>query len=260
MGVYDSLFAQIATSMTSELHCIGTSPTLAVVGPVAYPGRMTAIILASASPRRQRLARWLSLPFSIAISDIEDDPHIARSQHPERLAEQLALAKARHVAERIDRPAVVLGFDTLVVTRGRVLGKPQDVEEARFMLDMLSGRTHEVVTGVAAVATPEGTHESLTHISAVLMKKLSADDVERWLGGDEALGCAGAYNIERHLATVQLNQCFQNVAGLPLCHTFKLLKTRFGFAPSRPDTRCDAARGVKCLLAPRVVGCAATSR
>lgn len=198
---------------------------------------------------------WLGLPFTIAVSDIEDEIGISHVAHPADIAEQLAVAKARHVAER-DRASnsIVLGFDTLVVIDDEVLGKPGSHDEAHEMLGVLSGRTHEVITGVAAVETPGGSTASFTHTTPVLMKDLSDSQLEEWLSGDEVLGCAGAYNIERHLAEVALDECFQNVAGLPLCHTYSLLRETSDLTPSRPDHPCDAARGVCCRLAPRLLG------
>ena len=215
---------------------------------------MDDLILASASPRRQRLARWLGLPFSTAASDVEDDPGLARAQDPKNLAEQLAVAKASHVAATVSgRGALVLGFDTLVVIDGQTLGKPRGTDEAREMLARLAGRAHEVITGVAAIRELDGRTESFTHSTPVLMRSLSDEDTGAWLMGDEVLGCAGAYNIERHLGEVALDQCFQNVAGLPLCHSYLLLRTAYGLAPIRPDGPCNAARQVRCRLAPRLL-------
>ncbi|RJQ56126.1 MAG: septum formation protein Maf [Actinobacteria bacterium] len=212
---------------------------------------MTDIVLASASPRRQRLMRWLGLRFCVAASDVEDRPGTVHAADPAEVARALALAKARDVADRDARDdAVVLGFDTLVVVDGEMLGKPRDAEDARRMLDLLSGRMHEVVTGVAAVRA--GTVTAFEHETPVRMKDLAPAAVSSWLGGEEVLGCAGAYNIERHLAEVSLDQCFQNVAGLPLCHTYGLLAETFGLSPVWPERTCNAARGVRCEMALRL--------
>lgn len=210
------------------------------------------ILLASASPRRRRLLAWLGAPYGVTSTDTEEDLTGPLRRLPSVLARSLAADKAR--AARAASQDLIIGCDTIVVLDGEVLGKPADAEDARRMLGALSGRTHEVVTGVALLAP--GADEPLTFAvcTPVAMRALDADAIETWIAEGEALGCAGAYNIERHLASVEDDQCYQNVAGLPLCHLFARLDRMGVSGIEQPLAACDAARGVSCRLGPQVCG------
>lgn len=224
------------------------------------------LTLASASPRRRRLLDWLGVPFESTAVEIDESLDGPLAEDPEALARDLAQRKAIATREALaaQQPAsaeapdtVILAFDTIVVLGDRVLGKPADRDDARRMLAQLSGRTHDVVTGVAVLCPGALASESFAVRTPVSMRSLPADMLEDWLDGDEVLGCAGAYNIERHLASVELDQCFQNVAGLPLCHLYGALHRMprgcASQAPTSPVAACDAARGVTCALGPRLV-------
>lgn len=210
------------------------------------------LTLASASPRRRRLLEWIGVPYESVSTDTDEDLSSPLRGIPPVLARALAADKAR--AARADLGAdagIVLGFDTIVVLDRRVLGKPVDRAEARAMLADLSGRTHQVVTGVAVLA-PGATEPSTFAVTTdVEMRELDPAAVDAWVEGDEVLGCAGAYNIERHLAHVADDGCYQNVAGLPLCHVYQRL-TKLGVEGlTSPLERCDAALGRRCALGPR---------
>jgi septum formation protein len=146
----------------------------------------------------------------------------------------------------------VLAFDTIVVLDRDVLGKPCDRADAERMLRALSGRTHAVVTGVAILRA--GDNEPLTFAvtTPVAMRDLDDGALGAWLDGDEALGCAGAYNIERHLASVEDGECYQNVAGLPLCHLYAKLGRLGVGGLAAPVDECEEARGVECPLGRRL--------
>ena len=214
------------------------------------------LILASASPRRRRLLRWLGLPYDITSADLEESLDDPRASTPASLAIHLAEDKARDIRSR-DQASIVLAFDTIVVLDDEVLGKPSDRKDARRMLESLSGRTHEVVTGCTILCADSVAPVSFAVTTPVTMNSLGEEDLNAWLATDEPLGCAGAYNIERHLASVELDQCFQNVAGLPLCHLFVEMEALPGAClpgqPICPVAACDSARGVMCALGPRLV-------
>ncbi|MDI6692087.1 MAG: Maf family protein [Anaerosomatales bacterium] len=212
------------------------------------------IVLASASPRRQRLIEWLCVPFVVRPTDVDEPLDLPLS--PEELATHLAASKALSGARHAKTDEVVLGFDTLVVLDGVLMGKPTSDEEARSMLSRLSGRHHQVVTGVA-IAVRGALARSFAVTTDVEMRTLTPDEVEGWIARGEHLGCAGAYNIEHHLARVTDDECFQNVAGLPLCHLYaELASGRLARLPglTPPVARCDAALGRACTLGPRVCG------
>lgn len=218
------------------------------------------LILASASPRRRRLLQWLGRPFDAVATDSPEDLASPLRHVPPVLARSLAADKARAArsgaAAGADAPrgaddALILGFDTIVVLDRTVYGKPSDEPDAWRMLHALSGRTHQVVTGVALLLPGRTEPETFAVTTDVAMRELTDGDIAAWLAGDEALGCAGAYNIERHLASVEDGECYQNVAGLPLCHVFERL-THLGVSGlSCPIETCDVALGRHCRLGSR---------
>lgn len=214
------------------------------------------VVLASASPRRRRLLAWLGIPYDAVSTDTDEDLTSPLASDPPALARSLAEEKAEAASEQ-GSDGLVLAFDTIVVLDGRVLGKPMDLDEARSMLRSLSGRSHEVVTGVAMRESGAERAAAFSVSTAVTMQVLDDAAIEAWVAEGELLGCAGAYNIERHLAHVALDQCFQNVAGLPLCHLYRELRDA-GLAPAggmlSPVPTCNAARDVRCELGPRVAG------
>lgn len=222
-----------------------------------HPSRL---LLASQSPRRRRLIGWLGLPFSATSVDTPEDLNSPLAATPPALAISLAAEKAEAV--RVSGQAagmLVLCFDTVVVLDGNVLGKPRDVEDARRMLRGLSGRTHEVVTGVALLPADAAEPHTFSVTTEVQMKSLDDAAMEAWMASGEFMGCAGAYNIEAQVASVTEDECFQNVAGLPLCHLYAALAGEDGLAaahdadaPTSPVAACDAALGRHCRLGPKV--------
>jgi septum formation protein len=139
----------------------------------------------------------------------------------------VALDKARAVArEWTGGPAVVLGADTEVVLDGRYLGKPRDAADAARMLRELSGRTHEVVTGLALVDAPSGREETLAVTTRVTMIDAGAEEIAAYVATGEPLDKAGAYAVQGLGARLvaRVDGCFTNVVGLPVETTRRLLK------------------------------------
>ena len=228
--------------------------------PAARPGRPPAeVVLASQSPRRRRLLEWLSLPFVSTAVDTTEDLDSPLASDPVALAASLAAEKA--VAARSEGHGtddLVLCFDTIVVLDDAVLGKPRDVTDAWRMLRALSGRTHHVVTGVAALTPDMSEPCTFAVVTDVAMKHLTDCQIEAWMAMGTFLGCAGAYNIEAQVADVGLCDCYQNVAGLPLCHVYAALTSDVDLRawlpgqPTSPVAPCDTALGRRCELGPRV--------
>jgi septum formation protein len=221
----------------------------------------TSIVLASASPRRRRLIGWLGLQVHATAADTPED--LTAPLPPDELAASLAAEKALAAREADGLDALVLAFDTIVVLDGAVLGKPADVDDARSMLRALSGRTHEVVTGIAILEPGAKAPHTLSATTRVQMRTLDEVAPGAWVARPECLGCAGAYNIEHHLASVADDECYNNVAGLPLCHVYaELASGRIAGVPAGltpPVAACDAERGRRCALGPRLCGDAADS-
>jgi septum formation protein len=218
------------------------------------------ILLASASPRRRRLLAWLGVPYEVSSVDTPEDLDSPLKAVPSVLARTIAAEKA--VAARAssgEGPAIV-ACDTIVLADRRILGKPVDVEDAFAMLRALSGRVHDVITGVALMLPAMDAPRTFAVTTPVRMHDLSDDDIRAWADKGELLGCAGAYNIESHLASVDADQCYMNVAGLPLCHLYREL-TRDGLCSLvSPVTACDEARRAHCTLGPRIVAQAPRAR
>jgi septum formation protein len=184
------------------------------------------IILASASPRRKYLLEQLGLDFTVDPSSV-DESVIPYKTHRE-FALKAALAKAKDVASR-HKNAIVIGADTIVCLDNEILGKPQDIEDARRMLLMLRGRAHIVITGVAVVLA--GTKNVLPGLRSrfggvgmdavstrVFFKRFTQRTLERYLKSGDSLDKAGAYGIqgigERLIHHVEGD--YFNVMGLPL--------------------------------------------
>ena len=172
------------------------------------------LVLASASPRRRELLRWLVAEYELDTAEIDES---ARPGEPApALVARLARAKAEAVAAR--RPgAWILGADTIVEIDGEVLGKPADAREAVAMLGRLSGREHRVFTGFTLLA-PGGEHRSGTVQSRVHFRRLDGSRIAGYVATGEPLDKAGAYAIQGRGASMiaRVEGSFTNVIGLPL--------------------------------------------
>jgi septum formation protein len=185
------------------------------------------LILASESPRREALLRQVGLEFEIVPSGA--DEQIAEGAPPAESAERLALEKARRVAS--GRSAgLVIGADTVVVLEGAILGKPAGPREAAEMLRRLSGREHQVITGVAVVDAATGAERSDSVATRVRFAPLGEETIARYVATGEPLDKAGAYAIQGFGALLieGIQGCYPNVVGLPLRRLAELL-AEFGY-------------------------------
>ena len=189
------------------------------------------LILASSSPRRRELLAACGIPFQIIPASIDERPW--RDEPAAACVRRLALAKAEAVAQRHPR-AVVLGADTIVTIGGRLLGKPQSLDEARQMLRQLSGNLHAVLTGVAVLslemAGGAGAQRASEVVaSRVLMRPFTEATIAWYLATGEPLDKAGAYAVQGLGAALieWVEGSYTNVVGLPLTETLALLR-RFG--------------------------------
>jgi nucleoside triphosphate pyrophosphatase len=182
------------------------------------------ILLASTSPQRRAILEQLGLPFEVAAPDYEE--HDPPDADPEELVSRHALGKARSVAGAAgERP--VLGVDTTVALGGRIHAKPESASEAEWMLEELSGRTHEVVSGLCLL-TPawEVVETASTHVT---FRPLTARDLASYVASGEWEGRAGGYAIQgRGAALVErVEGDYLNVVGLPAGLLVRLLAERF---------------------------------
>lgn len=180
------------------------------------------IILASQSPRRQSLLAGAGLNFEMIPSPAEELHGVTLS--PSALCEENARRKAKAVAVN-ETDAVVIGADTLVFLDREPLGKPRDFEEARAMLTALSGRAHQVITGVCVI-TPLGEETLLHDLTEVIFKKLTTDEIDRYLQHTTPLDKAGAYGIQDHGEWIidHFVGSYDTVMGLPVAPILETLR------------------------------------
>jgi septum formation protein len=190
------------------------------------------LILASASPRRQSLLREAGYIFQSHPAHINEDNY-PRDLSPSQIAEHLAKAKATHIAA-LHPNDVTLGSDTVVYLGPQLLGKPTDETHARQMLSTLSGSTHNVVTGVAVIHPARQFRKIISVTSTVQMRRLTPDEIDRYIAGGQWQGKAGGYGIQDQDPFVtNMAGSLTNIVGLPMEATTALLAAAVIF-PTRP--------------------------
>jgi septum formation protein len=174
------------------------------------------IILASASVRRAEILRAAGISFTVLSSAVDETPYPGEPPHD--LVQRLAAAKAELVAARAVGPSIVIGADTEVTLEGRLFGKPRSSDDARHMLERLSGRTHAVVTGVALIRLPDVERLNFVESTLVHFAALSKEEITRYLSSGEPYDKAGAYAIQGRAGRYipRIEGCYFNVVGLPL--------------------------------------------
>ena len=192
------------------------------------------LVLASASPRRQELLRNAGIPFVVQPTDIPEVPRPAEA--PRAFAERMAREKALTVFRQ--RPDdFVLGADTIVIVDAEILGKPRDAADAARMLRLLSGRRHQVTTGVCLVGPQPrteirqletGFEDVRSETTIVTVAALSDDDIRSYISTGEPMDKAGAYAIQGRASRwiSHIEGDYFNVVGLPVSLVYKMLRER----------------------------------
>lgn len=178
------------------------------------------IILASQSPRRRELMGFFPFPVTVRVS--QADEKMDSAKHPEDEVSRISRNKARAVA-RADGD-IVIGADTIVVCDGMILGKPKDEADAYRMLSMLSGRAHQVMTGVTVLQDEKCV--SFTEITDVYFRALTEEEINDYIRSGDPLDKAGAYGIQSgaSLFVERIVGDYYNVVGLPVCHLSQVLR------------------------------------
>ena len=182
------------------------------------------IILASASPRRKELLTQIGVKFEIMISDKETD---IDSRNPVKACEKQAMQKALDIEEKAalkyKEDYIIIAADTIVALKDTILGKPRDKEDARLMLERISGKKHKVYTAVCVFNSRLKTHKSFVEETAVEVAELSKEDIDFYLSKDEAYDKAGAYAIQglfsRYIVGIEGD--YYNVMGLPVGRVYR---------------------------------------
>lgn len=184
---------------------------------------MKQIILASGSPRRKKLLQQLNLSFQVKVSSVGE--HFDPEWSPETIVQNLAKRKAKDVAQHFEN-ALIIGADTIVVFNDKILEKPTSHQEAKQMLQDLSAKTHQVLTGVALykVDSTNNITDSITFVETtnVIFGDLNPDDIEAYVAGGSPMDKAGGYGIQDDFGAIFVKGIegdYYNVVGFPL-HSF----------------------------------------
>ena len=174
---------------------------------------MKHIILASASPRRKEILELADLKFDVMPSDAQE---ITTKTAPNEVVMELASIKAKDIYKKSEKQSMVVGADTVVAYQGQILGKPADEADAKRMLTMLSGQTHEVYTGVCVIE--DGKTKTFYEETKVTFNNINDDLMNRYLATGDSLDKAGAYGIQGPSLTFisKVEGDYANVVGFPL--------------------------------------------
>ncbi len=213
------------------------------------------LLLASASPRRAELVRWLGVPVVVRPARVDEAPR--PGEDPEAYVRRVALAKARAV-EEVPPGWWVLAADTAVVLEGRILGKPRDPQEATAMLRALRGRDHTVLTAFALREPRQGREHVRVVATRVVMRSYSNEEIAAYVASGLPLDKAGAYGIQdvpfRPVARLEPVACFANVVGLPVCHVYRTLQACLPLPQVDIAQRCRKAWDYVCSVSERIEG------
>ena len=204
---------------------------------------METILLASSSPRRRELLESLSIPFTVLSPDVDETAYDALE--PEFRVGALAEAKALAVRDKLlreslPRPRLMLAADTLVVlgegTSLEVIGKPENLDEARSMLTRLQGRTHRVYSGLCLYDLRSEKRETVVATTKVRFAPMKDKEIEEYLGWNEWQGAAGAYQIQGRASWYikDIAGSWSCVVGLPIRELYGILSNAgYEFAPAK---------------------------
>ena len=218
--------------------------------------KQARLVLASASPRRKELLAQAGYTFEVEAAEVDESPRAgeAAGDYVLRLAKEKAQVVLARLAdpERDANPThrdttamddapipgaglIVLGADTTVVCNGEILAKPENAADAMRMLRMLSGRVHEVLTGVA-VATRTGTASDIETTSVTFLE-IAEEELARYCATAEPFDKAGAYGIQGYAARwiPRIDGCYFNVMGLPIARSVRLIEAALASALDRPS-------------------------
>lgn len=201
------------------------------------------IVLASSSPRRKELLEGLiGSCFEILIPTVGEDDSNSWSfsssiQDVGEIAKRISLRKAREIASKTGKGAIIIGGDTVVYCDGRILGKPSSTDDARKMLELLSGRDHWVISGIAVVDTDTGKEVADYVVTRVVFRRISEEEIEEYLRSGEPMDKAGAYAIQGIASKFveAVEGSYSNVVGLP---TERLSEILYDFGVDTRGSGC----------------------
>lgn len=174
---------------------------------------MKYIILASASPRRKEILELADLKFDVMPSDAQE---ITTKTEPNEVVMELASIKAKDIYKKSEKQSMIVGADTVVAYQGQILGKPTDEADAKRMLTMLSGQTHEVYTGVCVIE--DGKTKTFYEETKVTFYEISDEQIDHYIKTGEPMDKAGSYGIQGKAAVFikGIEGDYYNVVGFPI--------------------------------------------
>ncbi len=184
---------------------------------------MQKLILASASPRREKILKRLNLQFTVVPSKIKEDGY----EHlgAEKMVKELALLKAKDVSKLVE-DTIIIAADTIIENNGKIIGKPENNEDAKIMLKELKNSKHTVVTGLAIYSTFDGKEVTTYDKTDVYFSDLSDNEIDKYISTGEPMDKSGAYAIQG-LGSVfveKIEGSYFTVMGLPVHKLVKILK------------------------------------
>lgn len=191
---------------------------------------MSRIVLASASPRRKELLLKYNIEPIIIESNIQE--RVSPKETPDQIAMALSFEKANEVASKLNNDEIVIGADTIVSYKERILGKPKDEDEGRAMLEFLSGKAHEVITGIAIIQANSNIKIIDFEKTLVKFRNLSREKIDNYINTGEYRDKAGGYAIQGlgGLLVEYIEGCYYNVIGLPIYKLDLLLERHFNIS------------------------------
>jgi septum formation protein len=186
-----------------------------------------SLTLASGSPRRAEILRNAGFAFEVQPTNVDETqlPDEPAADYVLRLAREKARTATQESAKNAE-PAIYIGADTTVALHKHILGKPESIEGARWMLRELSGQTHEVLTGLALISKPDGRELSIVESTKVTFAPLSEEEITSYLGTGEPFDKTGAYGIQGFAGkyVTRIEGCYFNVMGLPISRLWMMLR------------------------------------
>ena len=179
---------------------------------------MKHIILASASPRRKEILELADLKFDVMPSDAQE---ITTKTAPNEVVMELASIKAKDIYKKSEKQSMIVGADTVVAYQGQILGKPTDEADAKRMLTMLSGQTHEVYTGVCIIE--DGKTKTFYEETKVTFYEISDEQIDHYIKTGEPMDKAGSYGIQGKAAVFikVIEGDYYNLVGFPIARFFQ---------------------------------------
>lgn len=189
---------------------------------------MDKIILASSSPRRKSLLEKYNISLDVFGPRVEEIERIG--EEPIQIAMSLAFEKSYYVSKFFKDNEIIIGADTIVLLGDEILGKPRDENDAFRMLDLLSAKEHRVITGISLIRANTNLKIVDYEETRVKFRKLSKDQIDRYIRTKEPMDKAGGYGIQGYgeILVEKIEGCYSNVVGLPLGKLDYLLKKFFG--------------------------------